>query len=257
MTRGIVNLYIKALDKITGSGKHLQLPDWHGQKYSVAPIYLAGGPCVPCDVLDEAAMAKASTFPIGAETLIATVKKILALEFKEGTEDLLADDFQFVAPIVGPLKREEFLKAINQFDIKTAFPDLAANMWGFHVDPMEPNRVWYFTRSTGEHRGVFNFGRPIPATGKQVQSPPQAQSMLFNPDGKVYTLTVGYSMDRRIGNTGGLGGLFGFLYAIGHPLPFPEGKPWSSSPMMQLINRIQKIGQVVEVLLSKKSMKHD
>jgi len=48
--------------------------------------------------------------------------------------------------------------------------------------------------------------------------------MLFNPDGKCYTLTVGYCMDKRIGNTEGLGGLFALLKGIDKPLPFPEAQ---------------------------------
>ena len=57
--------------------------------------------------------------------------------------------------------------------MKKGFPDLVNNYWGFHVDPMEPNRVWFFTRASGTHTGEFNFGRPIPPTGKEVHTPPQ------------------------------------------------------------------------------------
>ena len=35
-------------------------------------------------------------------------------------------------------------------------------------------------------------------------------------------LTVGYVMDKQLGNTGGLGGVYGILYAIGYGLPFPR-----------------------------------
>jgi hypothetical protein len=34
---------------------------------------------------------------------------------------------------------------------------------------------------------------------------------------------------QRIGNSGGLGGAFGFMWALGVPFPYPEGKPWTSS----------------------------
>ena len=36
-------------------------------------------------------------------------------------------------------------------------------------------------------------------TGKRVETPPQAQSLLFDEEGKAYTFTIGYTMDRRIG----------------------------------------------------------
>ena len=41
--------------------------------------------------------------------------------------------------------------------------------------------------------------------------------------------TIGYVVDRKVGNTGGLGGLYGILYAIGRPLPFREARPWTPS----------------------------
>jgi len=37
-------------------------------------------------------------------------------------------------------------------------------------------------------------------------------------------------MDRAVGNTGGLGGVFGLMWAIGKsPFQFPEGRPWKPS----------------------------
>jgi hypothetical protein len=42
-------------------------------------------------------------------------------------------------------------------------------------------------------------------------------------------------MDREVGNTGGLGGVYGILYGI-YPnlLLFPEAQPWSPSPQYQV-----------------------
>ena len=95
------------------------------------------------------------------------------------------------------------------------------------MDPFEPSRVWYTARAVGTHTGPF--AKTLPATGKRVESPPQACSMLFDEAGACTQLTVGYVMDKQIGNTGGLGAVFGILYAIGYPLPFPEAQPWQSS----------------------------
>ena len=53
--------------------------------------------------------------------------------------------------------------------------------------------------------------------------------MTFNEKGQVTKVTVGVVMDRTLGNTGGLGGVFGLFYAIGSPLPFPEAQPWKMS----------------------------
>lgn len=197
---------------------------WHEQRYSNKPVYLDNSS--DYGQLDVEATMAGSTFPIEPTKLISLARDLLASEFGTKESSLasgLAEDFQFVAPIVGPLSKAEFLRAFGSFKLKEAFPDMKDNSW-FQVDPLEPNRVWFFSRATGTHTNTMHFARPIPATGRQFLSPPQAQSMLFDDSGKCYTMTVGYCMDKRIGNTNGLGGVFGILYAIGKPLPFPEAK---------------------------------
>ena len=70
----------------------------------------------------------------------------------------------------------------------------------FRVDPFEPARVWYTARAVGTHTG--SFAGAIAATGKLVESPPQACSLQFNDRGECTQLTEGYVMDRQLGNTG-------------------------------------------------------
>eukprot|EP00471_Norrisiella_sphaerica_P001895 CAMPEP_0184478882 /NCGR_PEP_ID=MMETSP0113_2-20130426/776_1 /TAXON_ID=91329 /ORGANISM="Norrisiella sphaerica, Strain BC52" /LENGTH=286 /DNA_ID=CAMNT_0026856813 /DNA_START=113 /DNA_END=973 /DNA_ORIENTATION=+ len=188
--------------------------------------------------VDEKSSLSKSNFPVKAETLIANAKKICATKF--GTEDptLLAEDFQFIFPVVGPLDKTEFVKAFSGFKTEVAFPDAKANFFNFNVDPTEPNRVWFMSRAEQVHSGPLNFGgRVIPATNKTVYSPPQAMSFSFDRSGKCYKMTGGYPVDRTAGNTGGLGGLFGVLHAVGQTLPFPEGKPWKPSPQWEALYR--------------------
>merc|ERR1712113_696321 len=99
--------------------------------------------------------------------------------------------------------------------------------YGFHVDPIDLNRVWYTARGVGTNRGPFP--GELPATGRKVVNPPQVCSMTVNAQGLVSRYTIGYVVDRSVGNTGGLGGLYGILYAIGRGLPFPEAQPWTPS----------------------------
>ena len=135
------------------------------------------------------------------------------------------------------------VRSFHPGQVKEAFPDLADNSW-FQVDPLEPNRVWFFSRASGTQTGALNFGKPIAPTGKRVESPPQAQSMLFDESGRVYTLTVGYCMDKRIGNTEGLGGVFALLKGIGKPLPFPEAQRlYTPSLRFEAFERIAKVGE--------------
>ncbi|KAJ1447772.1 hypothetical protein M885DRAFT_471630 [Pelagophyceae sp. CCMP2097] len=239
--RGIVD----GIDYVCGSGKNTsraKVP-WAPQRFATEPIYVKDG-LIPGE-LDVDAMLKKSDCAYAPEDLIMRTKKVIATEFgtAEGCspDDLLAADFQFVAPIVGPLGREEFLRAFGSFKVKDAIPDSKDNSW-FTVDPLEPNRVWWFSRLTATHTGPLNFGGSvIPGEGKEIRMPPQASSMLFDADGKVYTMTVGYTMDKRIGNTQGLGAVFGILSAIGKSLPFPEAqKLYTPSLRFEAFERVAK-----------------
>lgn len=120
------------------------------------------------------------------------------------------------------LDRAAYLKAVRGFGLNEAIPDLNPNVYDWRVDPYEPNRVWFTIRTTGTHTGTLRFGsKEYKATGKRVLGAPECCSYVFNADGKVQTFTGGVVMDRRVGNTGGLGALFGILHAIGVPVPKP------------------------------------
>ena len=50
-----------------------------------------------------------------------------------------------------------------------------------------------------------------------------------------------YVVDRRQGNTGGLGGAFGYFYGTGNPLPIPECQPYKPSKRYRLLQLIGKL----------------
>merc|ERR1712203_1119851 len=100
------------------------------------------------------------------------------------------------------------------FRLEDAVPDLNAQQYDFRTDPFEPNRVWFTARGTGTNTGpVFGV---LPASGKRHEGPPQTNSLTFNEVGEVTKFTIGYVMDKEIGTSGGLGGIFGVLYSIGY-----------------------------------------
>lgn len=195
-------------------------------------------------VIDETAKLAESTFPITPVDLIAKAKNFLAYDQGVSKPELLADDFQFMGPVVGPLSKKGFLKAVGGFDFESAFPDANPEWHHFRVDPFEPNRVWMTARGRGTNTGEGTnplFKKP---TGKGYVNPPQACSVTINEDGLVTQYTIGYVMDRTVGNTGGLGGIYGILYALGKPLPFREAKPWKPSlsykMFLKMTNFLQK-----------------
>jgi len=181
------------------------------------------------DIVDERATLQASTFSIPEHQLIAKCQEVLRTTFGCKKPELLAEDFLFVFPIVGPLKKARFIEVYGGFGRESAFTG-SPNYYNFHVDPLEPNRVWFQSRGKYKHTGELKFGsKIIKPTGKVVCSPVQMLSMSFNDAGQCYKLTGGYSVDKTVGNTGGLGGLFGIMHGLGHTLPFPEGEPWTPS----------------------------
>lgn len=193
------------------------------------------------DFVNEAELLEASDFAIPADKLLERAREVLSptvsLGIKDGGE-CLADDFEFVAAVVGPIGRKEYLNALGTFKLEDSF-DIEANNFGFSVDPMQPNRVWFFNRVKGIHKGTFMGAEP---TGKEIVYPPQIHHIDFNEDGKIKEYGF-YTADRRQGNTGGLGGAFGFMYGVGKPLPIPECQPFKRSFRFRMLNFVGGIAQ--------------
>ena len=183
-------------------------------------------------IMDEEALVKAQKFAISPDELISKAKAFLGeIDFSKQGDYMSDDNFVFLGPVVGPLTKEAYLKAIASFDVLSIFPDINPRYFGWTVDPFDCGRVWAISRGVGSN----------PASGKSFEAPPQAVSVTFNAKGMVTKFTIGHVMDRSVGNTGGLGGLFGPLYAIGKGLPFPEGQPWKPSWRYRFFNFIGKV----------------
>lgn len=196
------------------------------------------------EAIDETTDASSSTsFPIPRDDLIIRAREILGPDIAIGTKDdgdCLSDDFEFCAAVVGPLPKEEYLGALGSFKLEDSF-DINQNMFGFNVDPMQPNRVWFMSRQTAKHVNDFV---GVEASGKELILPPQVLHLDFNEDGKVKEFGF-YTADKRQGNTGGLGGAFGYFYGVGKKLGFPEAMPYKPSFRFRML---QKIGALARRL---------
>jgi hypothetical protein len=60
--------------------------------------------------IDQAQTLARSSFPIKPDALVGKAKHVLTTMFGTLEPDVLADDFRFVAPVVGPLGKDEFLR---------------------------------------------------------------------------------------------------------------------------------------------------
>lgn len=211
-------------------------------------------------LVNEDQLFRESSFPISPKELLHLTKVFLVTEAPEkifpSDGMLLADDFRFVGPYIGPLDKQAFYGQRDTMDFFQCFPDASAQFHDFRVDPFEPNRVWWTVRGNGTHTGQavpgsdaeLVFGDP---TGIQFENPPQACSLTFNEKGQVTKFTIGYVMDRMVGNTGGLGGFFGVLWRIGKGFPFSEGQPYQPSSGYRIFAQVNRLFAELRILLAK------
>lgn len=163
------------------------------------------------------------------------------------TPEKLSEDFVFRGPVIGPLCKKDFVATLTSVANKEggdgepgeeggggatlddAFPDLNPHTFGFSVDPLEPNRVWFMMRPRGTFLGPFDHpvkGR-IQPTGEKYIGPPETRSITFDANGKVRYITVGYVADRFTGDTtGGRGAVFGMYAVMGEELDDTVGSPF-------------------------------
>ena len=196
--------------------------------------------------LDESALLSAQNFPFSEEELVAKTKEYLFYDQGVSKPELLAEDFTFMGPFVGGaggLPRAAYLEAVGGFNIRAAFPDLAPGFHHFRADPLDAGRVWFTSTASGTDTGGFLGNAP---TGKRFETPPQACSLKWNAEGKAVKYTIGHVMERSVGNTGGLGGIFGPAYAIGKPLPFPEANPWKPSKRYKMLMLAGKVAGLIK-----------
>lgn len=221
---------------------------WAASRFpGVKPELIPEAPVDGPMFVGEAAVRQQMQFPIPEDDLVQLAKAFLLDNFGCGRPGLprMASNFRFVAPVVpaegNGISAQAFCDALGQFNIQEAMPDLNPQQYDFRTDIFEPNRVWFTSRGTGTNTGPV-FGS-LPASGKRYEGPPQTSSLTFNKVGEVTKMTIGYVMDKEVGTTGGLGGIYGLLYSIGYGLPVPEAQPWKPSPLYKLLTRTGKLLQ--------------
>lgn len=122
---------------------------------------LAAAP--PGTFIDEEELLLSKITGQQRDALINQAKLVLLKNFGATQPELLAESFQFVAPVVGPLSKQEFTTAFSSFDLFEAIPDLKNQYHAFRVDPWDTSRVWFVARAQGTHTGYF--AKSIPPTG--------------------------------------------------------------------------------------------
>ena len=180
---------------------------------------------------DEEVAAKAAFFDNKSSELIEQTKKLFDPEIMLGLGDngeCLAENFQFCAAVVGPIGKQPFLDALGGFKLEDSF-DIETNRFGFTVSPIQPNRVYFLTSNTAQMKTDFmGMSKENAKNNGNLILPPECHHADFDEEMKLTEYGF-YTVDRQYGNTGGLGGAFGFFYGVGKGLPFREAMPFKKS----------------------------
>ena len=104
------------------------------------------------------------------------------------------------------------------FPFRTAFPDLEYKAHDYRLDALDPMTVRLTARTMGYMRGPLRLRNDVlQPNGKQMVCPPEAISITFGKNGKVKKICSGFTMDRLVGNTGGLCGVMAAATIAGSP----------------------------------------
>lgn len=171
------------------------------------------------------------------EALFSRARAILATDLGLADPSFLAEDFVWIGPDVvstGALNKEEYLAAGKFFDLRGAFPDLDYRAHDFRLDPDDPLTVRFTARTVGTMRGELRLrSETLPPNGVRMVCPPEAISMTFDSQsGKLVKLCSGFTMDRLVGNTGGLCGVTAAATIAGAP-----PSEWEIYPPAAVVSR--------------------
>lgn len=200
------------------------------------------------DSISPLVAAFSSPDPLDSQdTLIGKAKAVVATDLGIQDPSLLAEDFLWIGPLLEkPLGKVDYLAAGRFFSLRTAFPDLDYRPHDFRVDENDPFTVRCTVRPLGVMRGPLRLRNElVPPNGKQLQGPPEAVSITFDPDtGKVVKLCSGFTMDRFVGNTNGLCGVMAAATIAGVP-----PSDWEVYPIPAVISRffgrpVDPVGEV-------------
>ena len=71
--------------------------------------------------VDEDKMLAESPFPIKPPELVELTKSVLRAGAGVDNPSVLANDFEFCAPVVGPIGKQQYLDALNNFKVTTVW----------------------------------------------------------------------------------------------------------------------------------------
>lgn len=148
--------------------------------------------------------------------LIAVARSFATTNLGITEPSILADDFLCSGPGFDNIDKDSYVAGLTKETavFQKAMPDFDLRPYSFTVDESQPNTVWFKIRPRGTLTGPFSFkGEEYLPNQKVAEQPAQQLSVTIRA-GLVTRVTAGYIIDRFTGNTGGLAGPLGILYAL-------------------------------------------
>ena len=133
--------------------------------------------------------------PFPDNVMVQLAKGILATNMASDDPSLLAENFEYLTPYRGPVRKKTYIEKYAREEFDGVDPSFSH----FRVDPYDPVRVWV----------------DVLPNGPGYQGSPQSMSFSFDEDGFCKRITSAFVLDPTVGNAGGLGGVEGVRYATG------------------------------------------
>lgn len=149
--------------------------DWEVYPVSTVVSRFFGRPMEP--------IKEPTTFlaPFPETVMISLAKGVLFAKLGAEDPSLLAKNFAFLTPTVGPIGKNKFVESYAAEQFGEFEGDYLFN--NYRVDPYDPYRVWV----------------DVKLLGSGLEGPPQAWSFTFDDDGFCTRITGGAIMDPSIG----------------------------------------------------------
>lgn len=184
------------------------------------------GDCFQQPVLHKLSLLRLQTSSLNniqevesTRSVIATARLFATTSLGINNPGSLAEDFVCSGPNFDDIGKKKYLADFTKetTTLQRAMQDFDIRPYSFRVDESQPdfNVVWFKIRPKGKLTGPFAYkGETYLPNQKSLEFPIQQMSVTIR-SGQISRVTAGYTIDRFSGNTGGLAGPLGVLYALG------------------------------------------
>jgi hypothetical protein len=111
--------------------------------------------------------------PFPDTVMIQLAKGVVASNFGLDDPDLLANEFSYLEPSMGPLNKMKYLEKFSEYGVRDAVRDMDYRIMNYRVDQYNPYRIWVDTCARGTRTGPIGDKLPnVPAAN--YEAPPEA-----------------------------------------------------------------------------------